>query len=318
MHILPEGGISRQSGITMFFSILLASALWFLVIINQKDHKSSFSLPIHIHNLPTNVDFIQPIPQKLEVEVEGLGVDLLVQHFRYEPDTIQLYYSAEKGYLLTRDYFSQIVQKAPKSTDIKVLFVSPDTLPIKYEHRTQKRVKLYSKAALQFAPNFQLEEERIIRPDSITISGPQSMLDTIRAWHTMTETFFVEKEQQRLVLPIDTLKGIKVSQNSAILEVIARPYTQKQVVVKLQIKDLPEGFQVNLSKDQVMISCLVPMKNYTQIKTHYTLEILFSKLDDSIPYFIPNIESVLPPFAKIVTRNPLQVDFVIVEDLNIR
>lgn len=318
MRILPEDGISRQNGITMFFSILLASTLWFLVIINQKNHKSSFTLPIFIHNLPQNVDFLKPVPDEIEVAVEGLGVDLLIQHFRYEPDTIQLYYTEGTGHLLPRDYFSQIVQKAPKSTYIKVLYVSPDTLPIQFEHRTQKRVKLYSKAILQLAPSFQLEEARIIRPDSVNISGPQSMLDSINAWYTIPKEVFIEKEKERVVLPIDTLKGIRVAQKSAILEVVARPYTQKQVIVNLVIEDLPDGFQVNLSQDKVKLSCLVPMKFYTQLKQTYQLTIPFSKLDDAIPYFIPNLEGVLPPFAKVVTRNPLQVDFVIVEELNVR
>lgn len=318
MRILPEGGISRQSGMTMFFSILLASTLWFLVIINQKDHKSSFNLPIYIHNLPENVDFLKPIPHEVEVSVEGLGVDLLVQHFRYHPDTVQLYYSTDKGYLLTRDYYSQIIQKAPKPANIKVLFVSPDTLPIQYEHRTQKRIKLYSRANFNLAPNYQLEEERFVSPDSVTISGPQSMLDTITSWYTMSREFFIEKDKERVVLAIDTLKGIKVTPQRAIMEVIARPYTQKQVVINLKIKDLPKSFQVNLSHEKVVLSCLVPMKAFNQVKTSYLLEIPFSKLDDSIPYFIPDVTEILPPIAKVVTRNPLQVNFVILEKLDLR
>ncbi len=315
-YILPENGISRQRGLTMLFSFLLASTLWFLVIINQKDHRSSFVLPIFIHNLPSNVDYIKPVPREVEVGVEGFGVDLLVKHFRFQPDTVHLYYSSDKEYILTRDYFSQIAQKTPTTTHIKVLDVSPDTLPILYEHRSLKRVKLFSNAQFKLAANFQKENQRIIRPDSVSISGPLSMLDTISRWYTAKRSFLISKERERFILPIDTLEGIKVDPTTAIIEVEARLYTQKQVAVSIRITDLPEKTSIHLSQESIQLSCLVPMKEFSKLHSTYLFEIPFNQLDEGVPYFIPEVEKILPQFVKIVTRNPLQLDFVILKKIN--
>lgn len=317
-RLLPEGGISRQSGLTMFFSFLLASALWFLVIINQEDHKSSFILPIHINNLPENVDYLKPIPQEIEVAVEGFGVDLLVQHFQYQPDTIQLYYTPERDFLLTRDYFSQIIQKTPKSTDIKVLRVSPDTLPIQYEFRTQKKVRLFSKAILNLAPNVQLESEYQIRPDSISISGPQSMLDTIMAWYTKEQRVLIDENSKSVTIPVDTMAGIRVSPSTVTLNMKTSLFTQKKVLISLKVSDLPGGTEVTLNPPTVKLNCLVPMKEYDRFQPKYDLEIPFSDLDETIPYFIPPVENVLPAFAKIVTRAPFKVDFIVIEKVDLQ
>jgi hypothetical protein len=317
-RFLPEGGISRQSGLTMLFSFLLASALWFLVIINQEDHKSSFILPIHINNLPKNVDYLKPIPKEVEVSVEGFGVDLLVQHFQYQPDTVQLYYTPERDFLLTRDYFSQIIQKTPKSTDIKVLRVSPDTLPIQYEFRTQKKVRLFSRAILNLAPNVQLESAYQIRPDSINISGPQSMLDTIEAWYTRQQEVFVDEKSKNVIIPVDTMEGIRVSPSSATLNMRTSLFTQKKVLISITISDLPEDTEVSLNPPTVNLNCLVPMKEYDRFKDKYNFTIPFSDLDETIPYFIPPVEKVLPGFAKIVTRAPFQVDFIVIEKLDLQ
>lgn len=300
---------------TMLFSVLLASVLWFLVIINQMNHQSSYTLPISVRNLPENVDFDQPIPSEIKVEIKGLGVDLLVQHFQFRPDTVFFSYLRNRNFILTQDYFSQIKQKTPASAYTQLLRISPDTIPIQFEYRKQKKIPLISRLEPVFPPNYQQEQARIIQPDSVTITGSEKILDSVSSWFTIEKKVEVKKDKERFIVSIDTLAGIKVSPSRAIVEVSSQAYTQKSLTVKLEVLDSPEGINVKLTEERLALNCLVPLQKFDEIPNNLTLAIAYKDLNQEVSYFMPEVEQILPERVKVITRQPLYISYVIEEKI---
>jgi hypothetical protein len=310
--LIPSDGLSRKVATDIFVSFLIAVTLWFLVTINR-DHSSSFQFPIRIQNLPQNVKFTQELTKEIEVKVNGFGVDLLVEHLRFRKDTVYLNYLPGSSYLLTQQFRGIIRQKVPRPNSIRITDIQPDTLPIDFELLTQKRVPLFSRITPRLDPNYQLESLKILRPDSVSIAGPESAIDTIEAWYTTASELKVEKKFRRYVVALEKQADLSISPDKAIVEVESREYTQKRIEINLVVEHEPDFQRLTFSHTQVRVDCLVPLELYNQLNSSYTLRIPFESLDQNIPYFIPEIESVLPEFARIVTRSPLQINYSILD-----
>jgi hypothetical protein len=87
-----------------------------------------------------------------------------------------------------------------------------------------------------------------------------------------------------------------------------------QTLLELPIRTvhLPTHTEVRYSHPQVIVSCNVPADRVEALRKDYT-EILvdYATLDTSQAIIIPEI--VLPPYARIVSREPLEVSYTIQE-----
>ena len=307
-----KGIIYQSLRLLVFF--LISITLWVLVTLNRS-HETQFSFPIKIANIPQNVELSTPLPTSLEVTSRGSGVDLLLAHLKREKDTFPLFFQSTTNseVLLTEDYLPAIRQRfrALSPAGIEVIRISPDQFYIDFEVRRQKRVPLQNKLQYSFPPGYQLASESIA-PDSVTLMGSEHLLDSIQIWHTIAQEVTIGKGKKAFQIAMDTLSGLSIIPNHAHVQVQPRAYTQKDLTLWLNITDLPDDFQVNLSPPKLKLTCVVPLDTFDEVAEQYTLDIPFHTLDQEIPYFVPKVALALPASVKVISRSPLQITYVIV------
>ncbi len=282
----------------------------------NRPHETQFSFPISIKNVPANVKLTFPLPTELAVTSRGEGMDLLLTHLRQKKDTFPIFFPSESNreVFSTQDYLPNIQQyfRHLSTKGIQVISVDPDEIVVEFEPQGKKRVALRNRLRYEFPAAYQLEYAEIVSPDSVNLMGPERMLDSINEWYTSDRVVKVGKTAEDFNVSLDTLGGLFVSPNQATVHIKPSAYTQKELSLSLIINDLPEDIQVNLSHQALKLVCVVPLDQYDELAANYVLEISYGELDQTIPYFVPDAEKVLPPAVKIVSRSPLQVSYVIV------
>ncbi len=287
--------------------------LWFSVTLNE-NYQVKCSYPVSFINVPEDIQITQEGIPILNAIVEGTGLDVLIGKFQNRSDTIYLPFktSGNIGYINTSDGIREIDAKFPPAVQIKS--ISPDTFTVSYAKKISKRIPLILQAKINLAPEYQLDMEPLLIPDSVVIIGPQTILDTTEKWYTMNlRTNVVSETVQYLSIPIiDTFPEIKIIPESARLSIRSQRYTQKNLQIPVQVKNVPQSTEVVLERSYINIICLVPLDKYEKVSSEdYDIEVDYETIDTSIPFLIPNID-FLPDFVKIVSISPAQIAYVIV------
>lgn len=307
----------REKGIMLLISFLLTIMLWFSVTLNEA-YEVACEFSINIKSIPEDIQITQEEFPKLSAVVEGSGFDILLGKFQNRNDTIFLPFDhvMKSGYIISEKETNIIATKFPPQVRIKNLY--PDTISIFYEKKISKKVPLVSRALVSLAPEYQLEEQEELTPDSVIIIGPQTILDTTHYWYTVNyNTNIVSETIQSVYIPVlDTFAELSVIPKTAQLTIRTQRYTQKNIRIQILIEDIPESTSVVLEKDYIELACLVPLDKYEDLhEKDYLIKIDYQTLDPSIPFLIPQID-FLPPYVKPVFINPTQINYVIVSQLD--
>lgn len=299
---------------TLFLSFLLAVSLWVLVTLNQPN-QVSLNFSIGVNQIPTDVQVSDLNPGQLVVLAKGNGLDLVMASIRTKRDTLYVPYQAafaEKG-MVAVNQFENLIRDHVKSP-VEILDITPATVAAHIEFKVSKRVPLVFNSTLNLPPAYRLTQAVSLSQDSVTVLGPQAMLDTVEAWFTApVKTETITTAQEISIPVLDTSSQLIVTPKSVQAIVTPRKYTETTLTYFIKITDLPIGKSVRLSSNQLTVACLVPMDSYEMLLsqiTQDTLYIPFDKLTPSFPYIVPEVD--LPNSVRPVYRDPFEISYVIV------
>ena len=301
-----------RKGIPILIAVFLASVYWILFNLNQI-YQTTISVPIKLIGIPDEVNLNPVELTPITINVEGVGVDLLSYRLNNKSDTVEIPYSEafSSGYLLPSFYTNNIKRNL---SGLQLLGVfSPDTIKFKHDLRVHKKVPLISRVNINLTPQFLLEQAATLEPDSVTIMGPQLMLDTIDYWYTnQIETNTISRSKELEVSLMDTMPII-VSPRTAKISIHPVRYTQLNLQIPVSVVDIPQNRSVKLTNHILKLSCLVPLSEYESLEqSAYKIEHSYLLLDPRIPYFLPDL-SFLPSKVKVLSKSPSRIPYIIVE-----
>lgn len=306
---------ARKHWIILLVSFLLATTLWFLLTLNQS-YDTILTYPVQVINYPEGFQPVAQRPAFVEVRVEGHGGDLFVKQFQQIRDTLRIPFREDfqQGYFLPQRYLTQIDREL--GMKFRIRQVLTDTVYYPFERQTTKRVKLVPQVDVQLAPGVALFSAPIVIPESVTVVGPQQVLDTILQWHTrpFTTPRLTRPQEFQVQVP-DTSSLLQVTPREARLFINPELYTQVKLKLPVSIIDIPDRTRVRLQDDSVTVNLLVPMERYENLQARVPeIRLSFGELDPSIPFFIPDIQNRLPAYVRLIGREPLQIRYVIIRD----
>lgn len=156
-----------------------ATTFWFFNAFN-KSYDARITYPIEFVFEADSVLVMKPLPTDVQVDVSGGGWNLLrrTSWFFVEPITIALDNPTEIGYY-TRASLTPIV--TDQLAELRINYVVTDTMFIHIEEKKQKQVKLVlDSLGIPLEENHRITSQLTIAPDSITLIGPSSFIDTLR------------------------------------------------------------------------------------------------------------------------------------------
>jgi hypothetical protein len=198
--------LNRELPVFAFF-LLLSFVFWYLNELS-KELKGTINYPVRYINPPKDRIVTGDLPDKLEMELRGPGYSILkvklsgsrapvVVDFsklppRRLPGTMPHYYLVTSG--LINSFSKQM------HADFEILSIQPDTLLFGYDRLVTRRMPVKPDLTVELA-----EGRKVIivpYPDSITVTGPAHILDSLDGIRTRHRTFKRMDENFRSKVPI--------------------------------------------------------------------------------------------------------------------
>ncbi|MFA5816366.1 MAG: hypothetical protein WC865_12170 [Bacteroidales bacterium] len=188
----PGKSRRRQQLTILIACVLIATVLWFLRAL-ENEYTTRVDHPVRYINLPDKMIILNPLPQRISLEVKGLGFSVLRHNWNFSktPLTIDIKKlksvpaKRKKGfveYMPMNQYFNDFPTQLK---DLKVLAIIPDTLMFRFAFKKTRNIKVIPAFVYESGSSHIPDSLVRINPDSIEVEGPDLILDTLRSIRTL-------------------------------------------------------------------------------------------------------------------------------------
>lgn len=304
---------------TFLFFVLVASILWLLNTLG-KDYTASVTYPVRFINAPENKEIINELPNKLELKVKGYGYTLTQYKFNIglQPIIIDINeltknwdkIDSNHYYILSRSLKNKLQRNLNK--DIKLMSIEPDTVHVKLADIITQKVPVHLNMMLDFEEQHMQFGDIIIKPDSVTISGPQTVLDTINQIKTEYIQLTNVHESKNFPAFLKAPGQVDLKTKQVRIHIPVTQYTEKSISVPLQLKNVPDSVELKVFPEEVSVKCKVALDNYEQInKEDFKLFVDYNETKDNINNKLSVYLTDSSEKARAVSFRTRQVEYII-------
>jgi len=231
-----EKFLHRELPLFVFF-LLLSFVFWYLNELS-KELQGTINYPVRYINPPKDRIVTGDLPEKLEMDLRGPGYSILkvklsgsrapvVIDFskvtpRRIPGTMPRYYLVTSG--LINSFSKQL------HADFDILSIQPDTLFFGYDKLVTRRLPVIPDLHVELA-----EGKKVIivtEPDSISVTGPQHVLDTIEGINTKHRSFRRMNDNFSSKVPLEYPDYSQTAQKRVTVEVTVKDQQSSYFGVK--------------------------------------------------------------------------------------
>jgi hypothetical protein len=300
--------------------LLIATGLWFLNSLS-KDYSATVNYPVRFVNPPDELFLTSNPPSRLKLKVEAHGFSLLRHKLSLSVSPVVLDLTSiweEQGIaqniltIQTQNLIGRISDQV--SSEITINDISPKVLTFIFDSLTVKNLPVNVNIKPQFKPQFYQNGEITTQPDSIQITGPASVLDTIQSLNTETlEIKNIDSDIERTVKIIHP-KNTSIVEEKIFVKIPVERFTEKEITVPVLVKNKPQDLNIKLFPAEVKISFLVGLSEYENITAaDFKAFVDYNEADYDTETLEINIES-RPSFIQMLRISPQAVEFLIETD----
>ena len=303
--ILRSAFFKRKNLLVFAVCMLISTLLWVLMAFNSF-YTTEIFVPIRYINLPENKILPDKLPSEAKIEISGSGYQLF--SYRLRPklaevliDGRNIGFKGEKGFISTFhaiDYFNR------QHGDVKALNVNPDTVFLQFINRGFKKVPVVVHSFLDFAPDFNLRDSLVIRPDSIQITG--SIEEIARIDRVETQSLIAQKLNKSVTYSLklkEPTSEVSYSPSEVAVTVNVDRFTEARIAVpvkdskgrKTEPRIATLAFQVAFSHYDKIKASDFEITLDTTLTTNGKQRLLVSRA----PYYAKKI-TCLPSVVKLI------------------
>ena len=179
----------------LLYSFVIAFIFWFFIK-SEDNYSVTTSIPLVARNLQEQKTYKEEVPESIIVTLKGSGRAFIWLRFfdNFYEDykaVIDLSSIADEYNFELDQYYKNNPEKIvlPESLELEfVEVISPRSIKINLDQYLVKKVPIKSEVIVSTAPGYIQVGEEVFSPDSISIGGPQEIVDTINFVKTQKDT----------------------------------------------------------------------------------------------------------------------------------
>ncbi len=304
---------NKHSAFTFLIFLVISTAAWFLVKLSE-DYVTQTSFRLQMEEMPAD-KWISSAEQsaKMSLNIDGFHT-LRYKMIRDRVVTIPLNevsYRLENGN--TYSFSSQYVaEKVAEKLGINASDITMNDAKIYFtmDALKSKVVPIVLQSNVTTARQYDIYGIPMIDPSSVTIYGPQEVIDTIKTVRTEPLTMNNVSQNFDAILPLDLLGGcIHSNVEEVKVEVQVEKFTEMDVEVPIKTDSLKMRF----FPETMSVKCLVAMRDYASIKPEsFTVAVDKQQLKAMQPLLDVRLAG-WPPTVQIISTRPDKVEYLIVQ-----
>ena len=305
---------NKHSAFTFLIFLVISTAAWFLVKLSE-NYVTQTTFRLQMEEVQAD-KWISSDEQsvKMSLNIDGFHT-LRYKMIRDRVVTIPLNevsYRLENGN--TYSFSSQYVaEKVAEKLNINASDITMNDAKIYFtlDALKSKVVPVVLQSNVTTARQYDIYGIPTLDPSSVTVYGPQEVIDTIKT--VRTEPLIMNNVSQNFnaTLPLDLLGGrIHSNVKEVKAEVQVEKFTEMDVEVPIKMTD---SLKMRFFPETMTVKCLVAMRDYASITPeNFTVAVDKQQLKAMQPLLDVRLAS-WPPTVQILSTRPDKVEYLIVQ-----
>ena len=230
----PSDEPASRRSLAMFLSVVVALVMWFSFSM-RGTYPVTMRLPVEVMRTPPGQALRAPPPATATVTMVGDGWTMLslsrnVPTIRVAADGDQVDLAAA-------------LQESGLPAGVQVQSIQPQTIELALDTRTTRRLPIRLRRQITTRQPFDLRRPPALRPDSVLVTGAQSLLGGLEDWPTeVLIADDVDRDIRRRVALADTFSGLlSPAVSSTVVSADVVKYTGWDRALPVEVENLPPG-----------------------------------------------------------------------------
>lgn len=299
--------------------VIIASVLWFMNALN-KDYVAEISYPVKYINFPQGKYSISTLPSQLQLEVRAKGFALLAHRVRtsflpitFNVSTYSHLLQVQKEShtweyrLRTNDIKERISDQV--SPDITLINIYPEEILFRFAKAKSKRI------AVRPIVSYELKRQYILNsitatPDSITVSGPSLLIDTLRYIPTQPLRLKDIGKNQTRTAKLIQLPNCTVEDQEVEVNIQVEQSTESRRSITITPLHVPDSINIRLFPPHVDISYEIGLSKYEKVSDQdFVFSVDYPQTTNQTYLDIKVVKA--PAFIKNLTYTPQKVEYIL-------
>ncbi|MBI1931408.1 MAG: YbbR-like domain-containing protein [Ignavibacteriales bacterium] len=299
----------KKKIITILFILTFSILLWVFVSFSG-EFSITLNLPPKVLDVPENLAVSHISAKEIILSLKGQGWQLAQHTLGRDPKfLIQSPQEIGETVIPTKNMLNA---NTWISSTLQLAELSPEKITLKLEKKITKKVEILPVLVLSFKPGYDLVSQAKILPDSVTISGPESIVNEYSIINTAgLQLNNLEKETAvKVQLQSPEFVDCNITECKILLNV-QKIVDKTFENVLVERKNIPDKYELNLSPENITVVVRGGINLLSKIKNEdINAYVRFQQaLNDTTGSIEPTIE--LPKFTSIVDVKPKRLDYII-------
>lgn len=307
---------NKHSFFTFLVFLAISTAAWFLVKLSE-NYVTQTTYRLLLVEAPAD-KWVSSDAQTVKMSLNIDGFHTLRYKMIREPNRVVTIFLNEVPYRLesgnTYSFSSQYVaEKVAESLDINASDITVNDAKIYFTMDALKSKVVPVDLQSDITPQRQYDVYGIpmLDPSSVTIFGPQEVIDTIKVVRTKMLSMSNVSQNFSATVPLDLLDGLIRSNIKEVkVDVQVEKYTELDVEVPIKVTD---SLKVRFFPETMSVKCLVAMKDYnTILPDNFSVSVNMEQLKAMQPLLDVRLVT-WPPSVQVLGTRPDKVEYLIVQ-----
>ncbi len=323
--LTPTEAASKRR-VYIFAVCLVCSALFWLFTKLSQESQANIDRLVLFKNFPEGMVGVAQSDSLVSFTLESTGLRLIIEHFFPANETLLFEVGAspvvtragQQHHYLTKTMLVEGLERTVEGR-ARVIDADTDTIFVQTVPSSQKQLPVVLDAGISFERRFDQYGDVTIIPDSIWLSGPQTVLDTLEYLTTeYWETGNLKKTTQRdlrIQKPAD-LPSLTMEETSVSVTVPVEEFTEAYKELPIHIY-CPAQFpqkDLRLFPDHVRVGYLVALRDYRAVSEQmFHVAVICPQATETSGERLPLKLEAYPSFVEILYLRPEHVEYIILE-----
>lgn len=306
---------NRKANLRVFITILLVTAAISVMIKLNRNFTFSVTIPLTFENLSEDLILKSSSAQKVKVTGKASGYDYFKYRFFSQDFPIDLSALSQKDekYFYVFNTENDALEGSLSGSTITEF--KPDTVYFDLDRNFQKRVPVIVGEDISFAAGYGSLKGLELKPDTVTVRGPKTEIDTIK--QVLTGISLEEiRSNQTGTLPVRLFKNIRhveIVPQEVDYTLDVDKFTEGTVTVPLQLLNVPPGISAKIFPKRVNVIFNVNLSNYEQVKSSDFRVVVDFKESDSISTSLTPQIADAPDFVRDIRLSESTVQYLLIK-----
>ena len=283
--------------------------LWVFVTFSG-EHSYNFHFPIEFTNIPQGYAISNVSDQEVVVELRGLGWELAKMTFGRNPHFHVSVQNRSGSQSITLR--NAIDNNSWLSTAVEVNEISPDNVYFRMEKVKTKVVPIKADVWLEFSKGYGLVSPVEIVPDTVEISGPESLVNSIDTVKTIRKIFEDVERGGTHKVALANVDNLELTKSNIDVSFDVQKIVDKEIDgIPVEIQNIPPSKDLTLLPGKIDVIVRGGINKLGKITPEdIKASIKFSQaLKDTLGYVIPHVE--LPEYMELIDIKPRHLEYII-------